>query len=336
MNERPIQTRPKHADHPSETVIHHPEDDETILARWVRRGLEQGTGFWLVVGLIGVAAVSAVVLVNRLTAPDAAEQTAWTRIVAARTADDLVEAADLAGDTTPAAHWGRLQAAEMLFNEGSDGLATSRDAALPILTRASDLFEEVRTRSTDPMLKRLATLGIARCLEARGELEPAIAIYDEIATTWPDTPEADRAIELAARLKRPEAIAFYRELSSFKPSAATLPPLGSETFSLPGAPGIGPAPTNRGLDVPALPGESPTPEAPPTGGLPSSIFDLPPPPPTDPPATTPPASAPAAPTIPDSPFAPADEPKAEPPKAAEPSAPVVPDDPFAPGDQPKG
>src|ERR1700722_12681776 len=49
-------------EHAQPTVIHHPEEDMTILARWVPRGMQQGPKFWYL--LAGVAGV--IVLVSVL------------------------------------------------------------------------------------------------------------------------------------------------------------------------------------------------------------------------------------------------------------------------------
>ena len=43
-------TRTHSADDPPAMVIHHPEEDETILARWLRRAMAKGASFWILAG----------------------------------------------------------------------------------------------------------------------------------------------------------------------------------------------------------------------------------------------------------------------------------------------
>src|SRR5215210_3056098 len=154
--------RPKDPVHPSETVIHHYGEDETLLAQWLRRGIEKGPGFWaLVAGVIAVA-LAAVLLLGRLSAVDTSQHKVWIELATAKTPDEQQTIAE-SYPKTRAALWALLQSAEALFNEGVDGLATNRDAALPLLSRAYARFEQVDRAAQDgPLdepLKRLAALG---------------------------------------------------------------------------------------------------------------------------------------------------------------------------------
>jgi hypothetical protein len=289
--------RPKDPVHPSETVIHHYGEDETLLAQWLRRGLEKGPGFWaLVAGVIAVA-LAAVLWLGRLSAVDTSQHKAWIELATAKTPDEQ-EAIAESYPKTRAALWAQLQAAEALFNEGVDGLVTNRDAALPLLSRAYDRFDQVAGAAQDEPLKRLAALGKARTKEARGELDSAIELYKLVASTWPGTPEAERAAHLAPVLRQPESIAFYQKLSTFKPTEATLPPMGTQSFGMPGTFGMPPghppvdgssSPGPLGPTIPPPP-PTPTPEPVPAPKqpeieLPKNPFeDLPPP---TPPANTP-------------------------------------------------
>ncbi len=79
--------------------------------------------------------------------------------------------------------------------------------------RALELFDQVvREAPKDSPQARAAALGKARSLEARNELSKAIEQYELVAKTWPATPEAAEATELADALEKPEAAAFYKEL----------------------------------------------------------------------------------------------------------------------------
>jgi hypothetical protein len=263
--------RPKDPVHPSETVIHHYGDDETLLARWLRHGIEKGPGFWALVAGVIVVALAAVLLLGRFSAVDTSQHKAWIELATAKTPDEQETIAE-SYPKTRAALWAQLQSAEALFNEGTDRLATGRDAALPLLSRAYERFEQVSRAAQDgpldDLLKRLAALGKARTKEARGELDSAIELYKVVASTWPGTPEAERAAHLAEVLRQPQSIAFYQKLSAYKPSEVTLPPMGTETFGLPGTFGL-PA-GHPPLDSPSFPGPL-RPTIPPPPPSPESI-----------------------------------------------------------------
>jgi tetratricopeptide (TPR) repeat protein len=299
----------RHKSHvqPSPTVIHHYEDDETLLARWLRRGYEKGAKFWFLVGGVAVVIAVLMVLVSGLSAGRSVTHQAWAELMMAKGADDQVRIAE-AQAATPAAPWALLQAAEGRYDEGVRELPGNREAAGPLLNRAYELFEQAY-READPKaelgdaLKRLAALGMGRALEARNELERAKDQYRSVAKQWPDTPEGRQAARLAERLERPENVEFYKKLYAFKPKEVTVPPGGTSTLDLPfGHPPLdgpilptGPLPSS-GVPIPPLPPMSPptTPAAPPkTGGgeFPGQVFENNPPP-APAPATNPPAEAP--------------------------------------------
>jgi hypothetical protein len=157
----------------------------------------------------------------------------------------------------PAAGWALLQAAEARYQEAFNDLPANRDAALPLLTKAHDLFEQASQKAdADPVCKRLAALGMARALEARGDLDAAIAQYESVAKNFPSTGEAARAEVLAKELRKPENQKFYQNFSTFKPTEMTLPPRGRGFLDNlpPSHPPIdGPVVPAPGLDLPELP-----------------------------------------------------------------------------------
>ncbi|APW60185.1 tetratricopeptide repeat protein [Paludisphaera borealis] len=252
-------------EHLTPTVIHDPEADMMLLAKWAHRAMLNPTRFWSVVGG-GVAAIlGLVVLGSVLSSKSGSAADVWTRLDAAKNADDQVKIAK-EHPGTPAASWALLQAASRLYKTGIDDLPKDHDAALQSLKKAIDLFDEAgKGVAKDSPVALTAALGKARSLEARNELPKAIDQYKLVADSWPNSPEAAEAKELAAALQKPDAAAFYKELYSFTPSKVTLPPMGTESFDLPS--GIGGFPGSAdGLLGPAT-------------GIPS-IPILPPPPPS--------------------------------------------------------
>ncbi|MBX6316122.1 MAG: hypothetical protein IRY99_24905, partial [Isosphaeraceae bacterium] len=214
---------------PSSTVIHHYEEDETILARWLRRGIEKGPKFWaLAVGVI-IVAIGLMYLVSGLSAGRAYTDQAWEELILAKGADDKIKVAETRA-ASRAAPWALLQAAEARYSEGLDDLPANREAAKSLLNKAYELFDQAaREAPADSPVRRLAELGKARALESQNELDRAIKQYQQVAKTWPETEEGRQAAELAQRLQDPASVAFYRQLYSFSPPQPTLPPTGSMT-----------------------------------------------------------------------------------------------------------
>lgn len=307
MKDEP-RTAPVH-EHPHDepAVFHHADvDDSTALARWLRRGLEKGPGFWLLLAGGAAVVVAVATLASGMAASKSADPEAWVELMSARTADACLKVADAHPDSA----LGRsalLHAADIEFTQGFDALSGSgaRELAGPRLKKALDLYKRVAD-SADKSDRHaaLAAFGIARTLEARNELPEAIKQYRLVASDFPGTPEAKRSEVMAKALEDPENVAFYKELYAYKPPVATDVPA---------------------LSAPLDPTKSLTPEflkgAPPTGAT-----DIDPPPvtpapapATPPPAATPaptatPAPAPAATPAPAPATEPAPAPKAETPK----------------------
>lgn len=306
-------TRPavKHEfEHAEPAPIHDPEQDMTILARWLHRGMQQGPRFWYLLG----GSVAAVIVVGMIAAGLSRGKStvgeAWSRISLAQTPGQKVEIAELF-PTSEAAHAARLQAASDYFFQATRDLPNNRDSAGPLLKKALDLFQQVaREAPKESPLAVASALGAARTLEARNELPDAIAQYKAVASGWPGTPEAKQAADLAVQLADPEVVAFYKELYTYKSPTAPSPP-----------PGLGDLPTGHpSLNGPTIPAPAVS------GTSPFSGFDLTPPAlgtgsPATPPTTPPPGPDPldiAPPPTTPSPT-PAPDPKAE-----------LPSDPFAP------
>ncbi len=344
-----------HKDNQALPPVIHTHDDETILARWLRRGVEKGASFWLL--LAGsVAALAAVFyLLNAAASRTSPEASAWLQVIVPSAAGS-VTSAKYEGQPTairpllatadehpgsPAADWALYQAGAYLYQEGLRELPANRDAGKPSLTQAAELFERVlKDSKADSPVRKLAQLGLARTLETRGELAEARDAYLKVASTYPDTPEATAAQRRAEQLNDPAVKQFYQDFgtedfATFTPGAglgAGRPGLGS---GLPlGAPGLS-APMGSSLYPPAIPeGFQGAPTQPAAGSeLPKAPFAGSPDAPKveapkadAPPLEAPPAAPADAPKPETSkvgtPAAPPDAPKAETPKVEAPAAPV--------------
>jgi hypothetical protein len=271
-------------DHEVPTVIHHPEEKMTALARLTRRVIME-PGKFVTWGL-GILAVVLAIFVAANWSSSSRTKTAevWTKLYAETKPEDLAKTArEFPG--TPASQWALLHAANEWYSTAMGDLPNNRDVAVSNVKRALEIYEQVAAEAPkDSFPARAAFFGKARCLEAKNEIAQAIAQYELVASTWPGSPEAQEAKELAEALKKPEAVAFYKELFAYSPPKVTLPPLGNERFNFPGStPGKGAA-SSKGtmsgasVEVPPPPVEVTPPgakelkPAPGTGQIPIDVF----------------------------------------------------------------
>ena len=211
----------------------HVQEDPTILARWLYRGMEQGPIFWVILGGLAVVLLGLGVIVSSLSAAKSVAGQAWIDLVPAVTAEEQLKVAE-ANPKTPVADWARLQAAYEEYRAGLEDLTSSgkRESAGPRLKRALDLFSQVaREAPKDTPQARGAAFAVARVLETRNELPEAIKQYQLVAETWKDSPEARQSLTLAKRLEDPESAQFYKELYTSKASTG-----GAAAGGIPGLP----------------------------------------------------------------------------------------------------
>jgi len=259
---------------PPPMVIHHAEDDQTLLARWLQRAMSKGPTFWML--LAGtVAAIFAVgYLISGLTSGQSATSRAWEQVILAGSLEDFQRVAETEGDT-PAGRWAALTAASNRYREAVGKLPGDRESAAPVLKQALEGYQALESDSkADDVLRRLAAIGVARTLESSDELPEAITAYEKVARNWPDTDEGKAAAKRAERLKTTEAIAFYKKFNSYKPRPAstTLPPRGTNRLDLPGMPAGHPDPFGPMMPAPPLTGGVPAGSVPSPGSLPFDPF----------------------------------------------------------------
>ena len=192
-----------HLEHAVPTVIHDPDEDLPLLARWVRHAMENQTRFWTTIGAVVAVVVLVAVLTSGLKLGRGGSDEAWLRLETAKTPADRVELAKEYA-SSPAAQFALLQAATEFYDQGFKDLPAFRDAALPRLKQALDLFDQVeREAPHDSPQARAAALGAARTLEARNQLEKAVAKYKEVARILARLRRGDGGPE--ARRPAPEA-----------------------------------------------------------------------------------------------------------------------------------
>jgi hypothetical protein len=272
-------------DHVVPTVIHNPEENMPVLARWVRHAMENQTRFWGLIAILFVIVLALALFSSGLSLGPSSSDAAWLRLETAKTPSERMAIAHEYPNTPPE-QWALFQAALEFYNQGFAELPANRDAALASLKKALEAFDEVlRDAPQDSPQARAAAFGKGRTLEARNELEKAIEQYQKVASTWKGTAEAEQAERLAQALRKPENVAFYKELYAYKPAEVTIPPMGSQGLPLPpnhpplSGPGMFPPPSTS----------TPTPTTP-LLDL-KSPLELPPPPPVPAPRPEPPRNA---------------------------------------------
>lgn len=228
-------------DHQVPTVIHHPEEKMTALARLTHRIIKD-PGRYTTWALGILACVLVLVVVSNWTSSARTKSSeVWTKLDTATKPEDLTETAK-AYPGTEASEWALLRAANEYYNTAMNDLPNNREVAVSNLKRALELYERVAgVAPKDTFRARAAYFGKARCLEARNELKNAIEQYELLINTWPDSPEAEQAKELAAALKKPDAASFYKELYAYSPPKVTLPAMGTERLDFPGRSNLPPA-----------------------------------------------------------------------------------------------
>jgi hypothetical protein len=311
--------RPVHQlEHAEPTVIHDPNQDMTILARWLQTGMEQGSRFWLLLGGVVVALIAVAVISSGLSAGKSAQSEAWSELTQVKSVEDRLKIAE-AHPKTAVAGWAMLISAQEEYETGINDLTTPGKSATAgaRLAKALQIFQDVAKDAPKDSPEALSGLfGAARTLEARNELPEAIEQYRLVASRFPDSPEAKQALAYAKALQEPVNVTFYKELYDYKPPAT------------PPSTGLG----SPGSLFDGLPPDSPLRKLMPNMKVPDGL-DAPPPSslPIPPPVETPKPEAPKL----EPPKA--DVPKAEPPKAEVPKAetPAAPAPPAIPAEPPK-
>jgi hypothetical protein len=215
------------------TVIHHPEEKMTALARMTQRLVREPRKYLTWVLGAAVIGLGALAISNYTSGVRSGTSAVWEKLEGAKTADDRL---GVAKDypKSQASTWALLQAASEYYNLGLADLPNNRDVAGPRFKKAIQLYDQLELEAPrDSFQARVAALGKARALEASYDLAKAVEQYQLVAKRWPGTADADEANELALALQKPDAAAFYKELYSYAPTKFTLPPLGTETLTPP-------------------------------------------------------------------------------------------------------
>jgi hypothetical protein len=140
-------------------------------------------------------------------------QAAWTALVTANTPTELAAVGDDYPDS-PAGKWGLLRSGDLELAMGMRRLLTNREEALVNLRAAQRTYERLVNGAADsPLVEQRAGMGLAKTLEALGEIQAATEAYQAILDRYPDGLFADEAKDRLEALKDPKIAEFYAWLA---------------------------------------------------------------------------------------------------------------------------
>jgi hypothetical protein len=208
------------------------ELQQNSLARWLN-----DAGEWCRVNaplLVGVVVGAALVIIGVTYfrhQSEARTTDEWTQFFAAAQRDDTVKLQSLgtkfAGDTP--GQLAKLLLADTALNSGVELMSSDREEAEKKLNDAKNLYAEVRSAASEPLLKQRAVFGLARYYESVGLLEESTKEYQTIVKDWPDGPFTEIAKRKIEYLQFPSTVAFAKWYREHKP----LPPAPAGTAGTP-------------------------------------------------------------------------------------------------------
>jgi len=136
-------------------------------------------------------------------------------------------------DGTPLAHWAATLAGDLRLDLGCKYLFFNKPTANQELRDAEGHYRTVFEQSSSSMLRERATYGLARTLEAQGNLEKAIERYDEVGTKWPNGAYAKAAATRSKDLQKESTKTFYDRFSKFDPQPPAAGDSGGAAARLP-------------------------------------------------------------------------------------------------------
>ena len=164
----------------------------------------------ILIGFSVVALMAAVYIYVTRTASVTADAS-WTRFIAADTAEEFENIAEVYSGSTVGA-WSRVNAAERHLNNGIRAAFKDREAALSDLKQARTILEGLLKEKNLPVQVRETGLYLlSRCLETTsdGNTDEAVEMYERLLKEFPDSMYKDQADRQIAVLKTKQAKDFY-------------------------------------------------------------------------------------------------------------------------------
>ena len=205
-------------------------DDDNILAQQLSRANRAIDPYSKFIAVAVAAVVIGGLAWMFLTSNDTARRSDATMQLIQASGRNDPEVLDRVHSTyagTLAAAWAGIYRADDLLDAGIRDLYVDRVSAEEQIDEAIAAYERTLTEAADDrVLRSRAHLGLAKAHEAKGDVEPAVAAYREVAAAA----ESDAAVEFAqdrvAVLESPSTGAFlaWFDKQEFAPAEPSLPP----------------------------------------------------------------------------------------------------------------
>lgn len=187
--------------------------------------------------LVAVAVLAGIYQYSRVREAER-EGALWAQYVNAVTTRDATSLKSI-GEKNPntiTGGWAYVMLGDTKLGQAINELNSNRGEVRNDLQDAKDAYDKARSNA-DPEIKQRATLGLAKTLEALGDLTSAKNQYQEIVSKWPGTVFATQAESRLKDISRGSTQEFYKWLAEQE----NRPPVGDG----PGIPGLRPG----GLDT---------------------------------------------------------------------------------------
>lgn len=191
------------------------------LADWIGNHAEGASDyFWPVVGGVVVAFAAAIGIAWYINSQDSSAASAWDQYYQAFGEKERVEELKKVADNHPssaAALWARQSVADINLAQGSNLMFSERSAGMTKLKEAEANYKEVLDKARDPFLITRAQYGMAKLQETLCQPQEAQKYYEKVAASEKDSPLGKAAARDAARMKKPETVAFLEWFAKQEP-----------------------------------------------------------------------------------------------------------------------
>jgi hypothetical protein len=176
---------------------------------------------------------------------------AWDDLNVVMLSSDVSKLVKITEDypNTAAADMASIILADSRLAEGCNRVLTSKATGRQELAKAIDRYAMICQENHAPWLVERATFGLARGLEATGDLKNAAKNYKDVVERWPNGVYAPTARQRLEDIERPTTKRFYDSFAHFDPK----PSFSSESGEHPNASGDHPK-----FDIGELPDEPAT------------------------------------------------------------------------------
>jgi hypothetical protein len=206
---------------------HRKELETNVLASQLGRayeGLKQGpsrsTLFY--VGAAALAVLVVFLFRYFLSSSETASSERWARLdeaVFPQQLQQVLDDGEMKG--TPQGRMAQFMEARSKLSDGMRDLGSKREVAIKSITRATELYEELRrTRGRVPLLHQEALWGAAKGNETLGEVDKARELYRLLAEEYP---AASLGKEAKKQLERLDSKSTQAELEALKKAFSPAP-----------------------------------------------------------------------------------------------------------------